>query len=141
MAGTFVLVIIVLVHSLLPHDFLQHQYPCTQRPFRTYRAVEMYPNTAGADDKVPASTLRMHAAISHVPYYIPAWVSKEHANSLAAPLTSIFNCSLREGVLPTMWNSAHIIPLPKTKPLMSVNIEIRPIYILRQLRRRCSNQL
>ena len=45
---------------------------------------------------------------------------KEHANSLAAPLTSIFNCSLRERMLPTVWKSANIIPLPKTKPLMSV---------------------
>ena len=61
------------------------------------------------------------------PDNIPAWVLKEHANSLAAPLTSIFNCSLREGVLPTMWKTANIIPLPKTKPLTSVKTDIRPI--------------
>ena len=61
------------------------------------------------------------------PDNIPAWVLKEHANSLAAPLTIIFNCSLREGVLPTAWKSANIIPLPKTKPLMSVKTDIRPI--------------
>ena len=30
------------------------------------------------------------------PDNIPAWVLKKLANSLAAPLTSIFNCSLRE---------------------------------------------
>ena len=47
------------------------------------------------------------------PDNIPAWVLKEHANYLAAPLTSIFNFSLREGVLPTVWKSANIIPLPK----------------------------
>ena len=52
---------------------------------------------------------------------------KELANSLAAPLTSIFNCSLREGVLPTVWKSANIIRLPKTKPLMSVKTDIRPM--------------
>ena len=40
------------------------------------------------------------------PDNIPAWVLKEHAHSLAAPLTSIFNCSLREGVLLTAWKSA-----------------------------------
>ncbi len=61
------------------------------------------------------------------PVNIPAWVLKEHANSLAAPLTSIFNCSLRERMLPTVWKSANIIPLPKTKPLMSVKTDIRPI--------------
>ena len=54
---------------------------------------------------------------------------KEHADCLAAPLASIFNCSLREGVLPNVWKSANIIPLPKTKPLMSVNTDIIPISI------------
>ena len=63
------------------------------------------------------------------PDNIPAWVLKEHADCLAAPLASIFNCSLREGVLPTVWKSANIIPLPKTKPLMSVKTDIRPIPI------------
>ena len=60
---------------------------------------------------------------------ISSWLLKEHANYLAAPLTSIFNCSLREGVLPTMWKTVHIIHLPKTKPFMSVNTDIRPISI------------
>ena len=63
------------------------------------------------------------------PDNIPAWVLKEHADCLAAPLASIFNCSLREGVLPTVWKSANIIPLPKTKLLMSVKTDIRPISI------------
>ena len=39
------------------------------------------------------------------------------------------DCSLREGVLPNVWKSANIIPLPKTKPLMSVKTDIRPISI------------
>ena len=59
------------------------------------------------------------------PDNIPAWVLKDHA----APLASIFNCSLREGVLPNVWKSANIIPLPKTKPLMSVKTDIIPISI------------
>ena len=63
------------------------------------------------------------------PDNITAWVLKEHADCLAAPLASIFNCSLREGVLPNVWKSANIIPLPKTKPLMSVKTDIRPISI------------
>ena len=58
---------------------------------------------------------------------IPAWVLKKHANFLAVPLTSIFNCSLREGVLPTVWNSANISHLPKNKHLMSIKTDIRPI--------------
>ncbi len=34
-----------------------------------------------------------------------------------------------EGVLPTVWKSANTIPLSKTKPLMSVKTDIRPISI------------
>ena len=61
------------------------------------------------------------------PDNIPAWVLKEHAGCLAAPLTSIFNSSLSEGVLPSEWKSANVIPLPKTKPMNSIETDIRPI--------------
>ena len=61
------------------------------------------------------------------PDNIPAWVLKDHANILAAPLTAIFNSSLREGVLPNEWKMANVIPLPKIKPMISVETDIRPI--------------
>ena len=61
------------------------------------------------------------------PDNIPAWVLKDHANILAAPLTAIFNSSLREGVIPIEWKTANVIPIPKTKPMMSVETDIRPI--------------
>ena len=50
------------------------------------------------------------------PDNIPAWV-----------LTAIFNSSLREGVIPNEWKMANVIPLPKTKPMISVETDIRPI--------------
>ena len=52
---------------------------------------------------------------------------KDYANILAAPLTAIFNSSLRKGVLPNEWKMANVIPLPKTKPMISVEMNIRPI--------------
>ena len=52
---------------------------------------------------------------------------KDHANILAAPLTAIFNSSLREGVLPNEWKMANVIPLLKIKPMISVETDIRPI--------------
>ena len=58
------------------------------------------------------------------PDNIPASVLKDHANILAAPLTAIFNSSLREGVLPNEWKMANVIPLPKTKPMISVEISV-----------------
>ena len=80
------------------------------------------------DDTVSALR-KVKTNTSTGPDNIPAWVLKEHADCLAAPLASIFNCSLREGVLPNVSKSANIIPLPKTKPLMSVKTDSRPIYI------------
>ena len=58
---------------------------------------------------------------------IPAWVLKDHAALLAPALTAIFNCSLREGKLPTEWKMANIIPLPKINPPASIYKNIRPI--------------
>ena len=49
------------------------------------------------------------------------------ANILAAP----FNSSLREGVIPNEWKMANVIPLPKTKPMISVETDIRPISLTR----------
>ena len=80
------------------------------------------------DDTVSALR-KVKTNTSTGPDNIPAWVLNEHADCLAAPLASIFNCSLREGVLPTLWKSANRISLPKTKPLMSVKTDIRPISI------------
>ena len=59
--------------------------------------------------------------------YIPAWVLKDHANILAATFTTIFNSSLRQGVISNEWKMANVIPLPKTKPMISVETDIRPI--------------
>ena len=50
-----------------------------------------------------------------------------HANILAAPLTAIFNSPLHECVLQNKWKMANVIPLPKTKPMISVVTDIRPI--------------
>ena len=61
------------------------------------------------------------------PDNIPAWVLRNYANVLAPPLTTIFNNSLREGVLPMEWKMANVIPLPKSSPAVSIEKDIRPI--------------
>ena len=61
------------------------------------------------------------------PDTIPAWVLKNYAAILAAPLTAIFNCFLREGTLPNEWKMANVIPLPKVNPPASIHKDIRPI--------------
>ena len=61
------------------------------------------------------------------PDTIPPWIVKDVAQQLAGPVTSIFNSSLREGVLPKLWIRATVIPLPKKRPPESIENDIRPI--------------
>ena len=61
------------------------------------------------------------------PDNMPAWVLRDNASTLAAPLTALFNTSLRDGVIPALWKTAHVIPLPKKQPPRSIEKDIRPI--------------
>ena len=58
---------------------------------------------------------------------IPPWVLKDFSHFLAAPVTVIYNSSLGEGVLPKLWKSATVIPLPKKHPADTVENDTRPI--------------
>ena len=62
---------------------------------------------------------------------IPAWVyiMRDFAQVLAAPLAAICNSSSREGVLPEIWKSANVIPIPKKYPPVLIEKDIRPIAI------------
>ena len=48
---------------------------------------------------------------------------KDFTQQLAGPATSIFNSSLREGVLPKLWKTATVIPVITE----SIENDIRPI--------------
>ena len=61
------------------------------------------------------------------PDKIPPLIVRDFAQQLAGPVTSIFNSSLREGVLPKLWKTATVIPLPKKRPPESYENDIRPI--------------
>ncbi len=61
------------------------------------------------------------------PDNIPAWVVKGFAPFLVPPVAAIFNSLIREGVVPTAWKSALVIPLPKTHPPKSIETDLRPI--------------
>ena len=62
------------------------------------------------------------------PDEIAAWFLRECACALCRPLCPIFNASVREGVFPSLWKSANVIPVPKTTPaLYNVDSDFRPI--------------
>ena len=66
-----------------------------------------------------ATTLQNPRALQKVkcrkatgPDNIPPWMVNNYAHLLAAPVTAIFNSSLREGKLPDLWKTATVVPVP-----------------------------
>jgi hypothetical protein len=56
-------------------------------------------------------------------------IVKEFADVLAAPVCSLINSSIRQGVVPSQWKTARITPIPKVHPPVSVETDLRPISI------------
>ena len=61
------------------------------------------------------------------PDRIPPWALKVCSHLLSSPATAIFNISLRESVLPTLWKTATVIPLSKKHPPVTIENDVRPI--------------
>ena len=61
------------------------------------------------------------------PDHIPNWVLKTSALLLAGPITSIFNASIAQSRVRTLWKSADVLPLPKISNPKSVDSDLRPI--------------
>ena len=68
---------------------------------------------------------RINTSKSGGPDCIPPRIVKEFAYELSFPIYDIFNCSLRDGILPNIWKTAYVTPVPNTSP---PNLEnLRPI--------------
>ena len=61
------------------------------------------------------------------PDQIPNWILKDYASTLAVPICSIFNASVAQATLPSIWKAADVIAIPKTTPPASVENDLRPI--------------
>ena len=61
------------------------------------------------------------------PDYIANWILKDCACILGPPICSIYNSSLREGFIPTIWKSANVCPTLKINPPTRINKDLRPI--------------
>ena len=70
---------------------------------------------------------RINTSKAMGPDHIPSWIWKDCAQLLAPPVCAVFNSSLREGFVPTMWKSAYICPIPKVNPPTQLEKHIRPI--------------
>ena len=78
-------------------------------------------------EDVRAALHKVNLTKSIGPDYLPNWVLKDFADSLSQPLASVFNASLCQSTVPTIWKSADIVPLPKTRPPCIVEKDLCPI--------------
>ena len=49
------------------------------------------------------------------------WFWRNYSSDLAPVITTIFNRSLTEGIVPNMWNKSNILTIPKESPLETCN--------------------
>ena len=61
------------------------------------------------------------------PELIPNIVWKEFAFELSPVLADIYNSSLEQGYVPTQLKQAIVVPIPKCRPPMSVESDLRPL--------------
>ena len=67
---------------------------------------------------------------------IPNWVLKSYAHVLASPVASIFNASIQQGTVPTIWKKA-VIPIPKIPSPQDITKDLRPISLTSTLYKIC----
>ena len=76
---------------------------------------------------VETSLLAINERKSTVPDNIPNWLLKECASVICGPVVSIFNASVNQGTVPTLWKCADVFPIAKISKPMSVDYDLRPI--------------
>jgi len=47
---------------------------------------------------------------------LPNWFLRDFGFTLCAPLACIFISSIKAGIVPCIWKSENVVPIPKTKP-------------------------
>ena len=86
--------------------------------------VDVYPSEFIISVEDTEAT-KLHSAAG--PDEMSAWFLRENASTLCRPLTSIFNLSLRQGFIPSLWKSSNVSPVPKSSPAQDIDSDFRPI--------------
>jgi len=63
------------------------------------------------------------------PDNLPNWILKEFADDLSPVTTHLFNASYHEGIVPAIWKSANVVPVPKSAGSSDVS-NMRPVSLL-----------
>ena len=78
-------------------------------------------------DSVEKALSQIKMKKSVVPGSIPNWILKEFAPILSLSISNIFNASISQSHVPTLWKSADVIPIPKVSTPVTVDNDLRPI--------------
>ena len=78
-------------------------------------------------EAVERSLLAIKESKSCGPDEIPNWVLKNFAPILCRPMCSIFNSSISQGHVPSLWKRANVLPLGKIPQPRSIDSDLRPI--------------
>ena len=69
--------------------------------------------------------LKLHISVG--PDGIPSWFLRKNASLISRPLASIFNASIYEGFVSSLWKCANVTPIPKCIPISDIDSDVRPI--------------
>jgi len=58
---------------------------------------------------------------------LPNWLLRDFSTHLAGPVCAIYNASVREGHVPSLWKEANVVPVPKVHPPRAIHTDLRPI--------------
>ena len=94
-----------------------HQHPPSLLPDEYHVSVE----------EVEKKLMAVNPHKASGPDGIPNWILSDFPGYLAPPLAAIFNSSFIEGFIPVLWKSADVVPLPKVKPPLRLDKDLRPI--------------
>ncbi len=95
---------------------------------------ETYPSNAELPDELIITVdsvekqmlkTRLHKPIG--PDQIPNCILKDLDGIIATPISHLFNSSLQDSYVLTLWNIVNVCPLPKSKPVQNLKKDLRPI--------------
>ncbi|KAI8512996.1 hypothetical protein Bbelb_096350 [Branchiostoma belcheri] len=91
---------------------------------RPAKAVELC--TIG---EVKALLKSLNSTKASGPDDLPTWTLKQYAEDLAPVVTHLFNASYEQGVTPSIWKAANVVPIPKSRGAANPS-DMRPVSLL-----------
>ena len=79
------------------------------------------------EERVQQALAKLNPNKASGPDNLPNWIFNEYSYILAFPIMKILNASCHEQILPITWKKEDVSPLPKKKPVDTLEKDLRPI--------------